>query len=65
MSTKEKWVYMDKGSEEFESKIGLLRVLFKLADEPLAVAILSGNGKPQVKVRYEGAPWQMVTENVV
>jgi hypothetical protein len=60
--TVEKWVYMNKGSEEFESKIGLMRILFKLSDDPVAIATLVGDRVSQVKVKYEGAPWQIVTE---
>jgi hypothetical protein len=61
--TTEKWVYMNKGSEEYLSKIGLFKTLFKLPEEPLAIAVLTGGRSTQVKVKYEGAPWQMVTEN--
>jgi len=59
----EKWVYMNKGSEEYLSKIGLFKTLFKLSEDPSVIAVLTGGYPSQVKIKYEGAPWQMVTEN--
>lgn len=60
----ETWVYMNKGSEEYLAKIGLFKTLFKLPEEPIVIATLIGGRTSQVKVKYEGAPWQMVTETI-
>jgi hypothetical protein len=58
----EHWVYIHKGSEEYLAKIGLYKTLFKLTEEPLTIAVLTGGRSTQVKVKYEGAPWQLVTQ---
>lgn len=56
----ENWVYMHKGSEAFNSQLGLLRVLLKLKDDPIAISTLVGSRKPQVRVKYENSPWERV-----
>lgn len=54
------WHVFTRGSEDYQAKIGLLRMMYRLKDDPRAVAILTSKNRVAVEMRFDNGPWERI-----